>query len=49
MANNSIAKIIVVLSIAGAILFLPSVGMYYGFHNWTASITGGIVDANLLH
>ena len=28
MSNNSIAKIIVVLSIAGAILFLPSVGMY---------------------
>ena len=30
MAKNSIAKIIVILSIAGAILFLPSVGMYYG-------------------
>ena len=48
MANNSIAKIIVVLSIAGAILFLPSVGMYYGFHNWTASITGGVVDAKFI-
>ena len=48
MAKNSIAKIIVVLSIAGSILFLPSVGMYYGFHNWTASITGGIVDAKFI-
>jgi len=48
MANNSIAKIIVVLSIAGAVLFLPSVGMYYGFHNWTASLTGGIVDAKFI-
>ena len=48
MANNSIAKIIVVLSIAGAILFLPSVGMYYGFHNWTSSLTGGIVDAKFI-
>jgi len=48
MANNSIAKIIVVLSIAGAILFLPSVGMYYGLHNWTASITGGVVDAKFI-
>ena len=48
MANNSIAKIIVVLSIAGAILFLPSVGMYYGFHNWTASLTGGVVDAKFI-
>ena len=48
MANNSIAKIIVILSIAGAILFLPSVGMYYGFHNWTSSITNGVVDAKFI-
>ncbi len=48
MANNSIARIIVVLSIAGAILFLPSVGMYYGFHNWTSSITNGVVDAKFI-
>ena len=48
MANNSIAKIIVILSFAGAILFLPSVGMYYGFHNWTSSITNGIVDAKFI-
>ena len=48
MANNSIARIIVILSIAGAILFLPSVGMYYGFHNWTSSITNGVVDAKFI-
>ena len=48
MANNSIASIIVILSIAGAILFLPSVGMYYGFHNWTSSITNGVVDAKFI-
>jgi len=48
MAKNSIAKIIVVLSIVGSILFLPSVGMYYGFHNWTASLTNGIVDARFI-
>ena len=48
MANNSIAKIIIILSIAGAILFLPSVGMYYGFHNWTSSITNGVVDAKFI-
>ena len=48
MANNSIAKIIVILSIAGAILFLPSVGMYYGFHEWTSSLTNGIVDAKFI-
>ena len=48
MANNSIAKIIIILSIAGAVLFLPSVGMYYGFHNWTSSITDGVVDAKFI-
>ena len=48
MANNSIARIIVILSVAGAILFLPSVGMYYGFHNWTSSITNGVVDAKFI-
>ena len=48
MANNSIAKIIIILSIAGAVLFLPSVGMYYGFHNWTSSITNGFVDAKFI-
>ena len=48
MAKNSIAKIIVILSIAGAILFLPSVGMYYGLHNWTSSLTNGIVDAKFI-
>ena len=48
MANNSIAKIIIILSIAGAVLFLPSVGMYYGFHNWTSSLTNGVVDAKFI-
>ncbi len=48
MAKNSIAKIIVILSIAGSILFLPSVGMYYGFHIWTSSLTNGIVDAKFI-
>ena len=48
MANNSIARIIIILSIAGAILFLPSVGMYYGFHNWTSSVTNGVVDAKFI-
>jgi uncharacterized membrane protein len=48
MVNNSIAKIIVILSIAGAVLFLPSVGMYYGFHHWTASLTNDVVDARFI-
>jgi hypothetical protein len=48
MANNSIARIVVVLSIAGAVLFLPSIGMYYGLHEWTAAYSGGIVDAKFI-
>jgi len=29
-------------------LFLPSVGMYYGLHEWTASVTNNIVDARFI-
>jgi hypothetical protein len=39
---------LLILSIAGAVLFLPSVGMYYGFHNWTSSLTNGVVDAKFI-
>ena len=42
------AKIIVILSIAGAVLFLPSISMYYGMHHWTSSLTGGVVDARFI-
>jgi hypothetical protein len=48
MAHNSMAKIIVILSIAGAVLFLPSISMYYGMHHWTSSLTGGVVDARFI-
>ena len=48
MANNSIARIIVILSIAGGILFLPSIGMYYGVHEWTSAMTDGVVDAKFI-
>jgi len=48
MAKNSIARIVIVLSIAGAILFLPSIGMYYGLHKWTAALSGGVVDAHFI-
>ena len=48
MASNSIAKIIVILSLLSALLLLPSIGMVYGFHLWTSSITGGLVDAKFI-
>jgi hypothetical protein len=48
MAEKSIATIIVVLTVAGAVLSLPNIGMFYGLHEWTAARTGGVVDARLI-
>ena len=48
MARNSIARIVVILSIVGSVLLLPSVGMFYGLHIWTASFTNGVVDARFI-
>lgn len=48
VAHYSIAKIIVILSLVGGVLFLPSIGMYYGIHQWTASLTGGLIDARFI-
>jgi MFS family permease len=48
MARNSIASIIVMLTIVGTLLALPNIGMYFGLHEWTAAHTGGIVDARLI-
>ena len=48
MAEHSIATIVVVLSVAAALLALPSIGMFYGLHEWTAARTGGVVDARVI-
>lgn len=48
MAQKQIVYIIVLLTIAGAILSLPNLGLYYGVHEWTAPRTGGIVDARFI-
>ena len=48
MAQNSIATIVVVLSVAAALLSAPIIGMYYGLHEWTAAHTGGLVDARVI-
>jgi len=48
MAEHSIVYVIGFLTIAGALLFLPSVAMYYGFHEWTAARTGGVVDQRFI-
>jgi hypothetical protein len=48
MAERSIGAIIVVLTVAGAVLTLPNIGMVYGLHEWTARHSGGVVDARFI-
>ncbi|MAU53474.1 MAG: hypothetical protein CMN17_14155 [Roseovarius sp.] len=48
IANNTIARIIVILTLAGGILSLPNIGLYYGIQDFTAPLTGGVVDARFI-
>jgi BT1 family len=48
MAKTSMPGILVMLTIAGTILALPNIGMFYGLHHWTARVTGGLVDARVI-
>lgn len=48
MAERSIAYIIGFLTIVGTFLSLPIIGMYFGLHEWTAAMTGGMVDARFI-
>ena len=48
LASRSIAYIIVVLTLAGGILSLPNIGLFFGIHEWTAPRTGGVVDARFI-
>ena len=48
MAERSIAYIVGFLTVAGTLLGLPILGMYYGLHEWTAAHTGGLVDARAI-
>jgi len=48
MAEKSIAYVIAFLTVASTVLSLPTLGMYYGLHQWTAAHTGGIVDARFI-
>ncbi len=48
MAERSIAYVIGFLTVASFVLGAPYIGMYYGMHEWTASVTGGVVDARFI-
>lgn len=44
MAEHSVSQVVVMLTIAAGILSLPNIGMFYGLHEWTQALTGGLVD-----
>ncbi|WP_417726735.1 hypothetical protein [Roseovarius sp.] len=48
MAHRSIVYIVVLLTLAGGVLSLPNIGLYYGVQEITAAFTGGIVDARFI-
>ena len=48
MGKRSIAYIVILLTIAAGVLSLPNIGLYYGLHEWTAAMTGDIVDARFI-
>ncbi len=48
MAAHSIAYVVVLLSLAAGLLSLPNIGLYYGIQDWTASWSGGVVDARFI-
>ncbi len=48
MANHTIVYIVILLSVASGILALPNIALYYGVHEWTAAVTGGVVDARFI-
>ncbi|HEY5931187.1 MAG TPA: hypothetical protein VIU02_12825 [Burkholderiales bacterium] len=48
MAERSIAYVIGFLTVTGTFLSAPIIGMFYGLHEWTAALTGGVVDARFI-
>ena len=48
MAERSIAYVVGFLTLIGTALSLPIVGMYYGLHQWTMALTGGMIDARFI-
>ncbi len=48
MAEKSITYVIGFLTVAGTILSIPIIGMYFGLHEWTARLTNGVIDARFI-
>jgi BT1 family len=48
VAHRSVSSTVVWLSMAQLVVALPNIGMSMGLHEWTARMTGGIVDARFI-
>ena len=48
MIKTSLARLFTILSIISAVLYLPSILMYYGIHEITSVLTNGMVDAQFI-
>ncbi len=48
MAERRLTQVYLILTIAAGILALPNIALYYGIHEITAPLTGGLVDARFI-
>jgi hypothetical protein len=48
MAERSITYVVGFLTVCGAVLAMPYIGMFYGLHEWTSRMSGGVVDARFI-
>jgi hypothetical protein len=48
MAERSIAYIVGFLTVIFTVIGVPILGMFYGLHEWTARMTGGVINAHFI-
>jgi hypothetical protein len=48
MAERSVIYVFGALTAAGAVMYLPNIAMFYGFHHWTSAHTNGLIDARAI-
>lgn len=48
MAKRSIAEVVLILTLASAVLALPNIGLFYGLHEWTGRLSNGLIDTRTI-
>lgn len=48
IAGRKLVWVYLMLTVAGGVLALPNIGLYYGVQDFTAPLTGGVVDARFI-